>query len=152
MEDEIDYYIKEEESIEEIPNNVIYLNFCHYNWKLEKVILNGNHFKRLGMLYIGINNLENVKEFIIDGFESLINIHIEKGNFNLKDNMEGILQITNCPKLTILVIGDNNFYNYKNVILNGLDNLKWIAIGSHTFTNIEKFEIKGKKYIEMKNK
>lgn len=138
-----DYHIREYELIEEIPKDINSLIFCAYNLNLQKIILNGKDFKLLMQLKIGVNNFSGVEEFIVEGFENLINIKIDEENFNLNKRGNGRLEIKNCPKLLIITIGSNNFNNYKEMILEGLDNLLHLEIGCKSFGGMEIFEIKG---------
>ena len=99
---------------------------------------------RLKRIEIGYSCFKYVREFVIDGLESLESVEIGDYCFTI-DNIErddGICRITNCPNLTQLEIGDLSFRDFKSFELSNLNSLQSIKFGEDCFIYAD-FSLKG---------
>ena len=92
----------------------------------------------LKRLIVGRNCFHYVTEFKINGLNKLQFIQIGVGSFCFRNNessseLRDGFQVTNCPKLTWLEIGDNSFIDYEVMELNNLPSLQFIRIGEFGF-------------------
>ena len=93
---------------------------------------------------IGHQCFQYVREFVIDGLESLESVKIGEKCFRI-DNEErddGICRITNCPNLRQLEIGDYSFQDFKSFELSNLNSLQSINFGEWCFEYAD-FSLKG---------
>ena len=90
---------------------------------------------RLKRIEIGNYCFKNIREFVIDGLESLENVKIDERCFriNYEERDDGICRITNCRNLTQLEIGRESFYDFKSLELFHLNSIQSIKFGSHCF-------------------
>ena len=103
-------------------------------------------FIRLKRIDIGNECYEYVREFVIDGLESLESVKIGKFCFRINDKErdDGVCRITNCPNLRQLEIYDDSFEDFKSFELSNLDSLQSIKIGNSCFKYAENLSLKGK--------
>ena len=99
---------------------------------------------QLKRIEIGNDCFQHVREFVIDGLESLESVKIGWHCFRIDGNErdDGICRITNCPNLTQLEIGDNSFEDFKSFELSNLNSLQSINFGNLCF-NYADFSLKG---------
>ena len=98
----------------------------------------------LKRIEIGNECFTNVREFVIDGLESLESVKIGEKCFSISDDQrnDGICQITNCPNPRQLEIGDYSFVDFKSFELSNLNSIQSIKFGScFWYTD---FSLKGK--------
>ena len=102
------------------------------------------HFSSLLVLLkrieIGNHCFQHVREFVIDGLESLESVKIGKECFRIYD--DGICRITNCPNLRQLEIGDESFQYFKSFELSNVNSLQSIKFGYRCFYDAD-FSLKG---------
>ena len=100
---------------------------------------------RVKRIEIGSNCFQNVCGFVIDGLKRLESVKIGEdcfrinntwfGRFVLNEREIGIFQISNCPNLSELGIGDYSFYSFKLFKLFNVNSLKSINFGEYCFRN-----------------
>ena len=139
------YFILPNQSIEDIPTDIQHLFICGLDeYRDETLILSNNSFHQLKSITIGYYCFENVREFVLDGLESLESVKI--GEFSLSINDEekddGICRIVNCPNLRQLEIGDNSFEDFKSFELSNLNSIQSIKFGNSCFYYAD-FSLKG---------
>ena len=83
---------------------------------------------RLKRIEIGNECFKNVRDFVVDGLESLESVKIGANCFKIqwKRSDDGICRITNCPNLTQLKIGKNGFADFKSFELSNLNSIQSI--------------------------
>ena len=93
---------------------------------------------------IGDNCFQNVREFLIDGLESLESVKIGWRCFTIGDEErdDGLCRITNCPNLRQLEIGDWSFEDFKSFELSNVNSLQSIKFGYECFKYAD-FSLKG---------
>ena len=94
---------------------------------------------------IGNNCFTNVREFVIDGLESLENMKIGEKCFRIGDDRErddGVCRIKNCPKLRKVEIGNDSYQEFKSFELVDVNSLESIDFGNNCFSYSD-FSIKG---------
>ena len=93
---------------------------------------------------IGCNCFKNVREFVIDGLESLESVKIGGWCFIIssKECDDGVCRITNCPNLRQLEIGDRSFEDFKSFELSNVNSLQSINFGDYCFEYAD-FSLKG---------
>ena len=94
-----------------------------------------SELKKLKRIEIGNQCFENVREFVIDGLESLESVKIGEKCFRIdnKRRDDGVCRITNCPNLRQLEIGDRSFIDFKSFELSNLNSLQSIEFGYRCF-------------------
>ena len=101
---------------------------------------------RLKRIEIGNQCFKHVREFVIDGLESLKSVKIGEKCFRTTalDDMSnedilsyiptnGICRITNCPNLRQLEIGWSSFQDFKSFELSNLNSIQSIKFGDSCF-------------------
>ena len=97
------------------------------------------HFSPLLVLLqrieIGNGCFENVREFVVDGLESLESVKIGEYCFRISDNErnDGVCRITNCPNLRQLEIGYESFVDFKSIELSNVNSIQSIKFGDLCF-------------------
>ena len=130
------YFIPPNQSIEDIPTDIQHLFICGCaEYREEKLILSTNLFHHLKSITIGCSCFTNVREFVIDGLESLESVKIGENCFGIDDRErdDGICRITNCLNLRHLEIGYRSFQDFKSFELSNLNSLQSIKIGNSCF-------------------
>ena len=104
-----------------------------------------NSFHQLKSITIGNDCFQSVREFVIDGLESLESVIIGSNCFRIDDEErdDGICRITNCPNLRQLEIGKWSFQDFKSFELSNLNSLQSIKFGYSCFCCAD-FSLKGK--------
>ena len=99
---------------------------------------------RLKRIEIGNQCFKYVREFVIDGLESLESVKISQNSFRIGDEErdDGICRITNCPNFRQLEIGDESFRDFKSFELSNLNSLQSINFGNYCFEYAD-FSLKG---------
>ena len=139
------YFILPNQSIDDIPPDIQHLYLCGLkDYENDNLIFSNNSFHQLKSITIGNECFENAREFVLDGLESLESVKIREGCFRIghEDYDIGICQITNCPNLTQLEIGDGSFDNYKSLELSNLNSIQSIKFGEYCFRYAD-FSLKG---------
>ena len=139
------YFIPPNRSIFDIPTDIEHLFICGFEkYRDEKLILSTNLFHHLKSITIGYNIFQNVREFLIDGLESLESVRIGGKCFRVGDNKRnsGICRITNCPNLRQLKIGYESFEDFKSFKLSNLNSIQSINFGGGCFKYAD-YSLKG---------
>ena len=86
---------------------------------------------RLKRIEIGNKCFKYVREFVIDGLESLESVIIGEDCFRIgrEERDDGICRIANCPNLRQLEIGDESFRYFKSFELSNVKSLQSIKFG-----------------------
>ena len=100
---------------------------------------------RLKRIEIGNVCYRHVREFVIDGLDSLESVKIGERCFGIDDRryIYDICRITNCPILRQLEIGNYSFRDFKSFELSNLNSLQSINFGKCCFIYAEGFSLKG---------
>ena len=139
------YFIPPNQSIEDIPTDIQHLFICGCaEYREEKLILSTNSFNQLKSITIGCSCFTNVREFVIDGLESLESVRIGESCFRISydERDDGVCRITNCPNLRQLEIGDHSYEDFKSFELSNLNSLQSIKFGDRCFWYTD-FSLKG---------
>ena len=113
--------------------------------ELDNLIFSNNSFHQLKSITIGNECFKNVREFVLDGLESLESLKIGEKCFRIdiwRERDDGICRITNCPNLTQLEIGDYSFEYFKSMNLSYLNSIQSIKFGDFCFEYAD-FSLKG---------
>ena len=140
------YLIPPNQSIDDIPTDIQHLFICGFEeYRDEKLILSTNSFNQLKSITIGNECFKNVREFVLDGLESLESVKIGEYCFRISDDErdDGICRITNCPNLRQLEIGDESFQDFQSFELSNLNSIQSINFGHSCFWYAEGFSLKG---------
>ena len=107
-------------------------------------VLNFTRFLFLKRIDIGNDCFKEVREFVIDGLESLESVKIGEECFRIcyGERDVGICRIRNCPNLRQLEIGDESFQYFKSFELSNLNSLQSIYFGDWCFCCAD-FSLKG---------
>ena len=134
MQNKDKYYIREQQSIADIPIDTINLFIYSYEITLNRLEF-FQSFSELKRIEIGNECFQHVREFVIDGLESLESVKIGEKCFRIseKERDDGICRITNCPNLRQLEIGYESFEDFKSFELSNLNSLKSINFGKCCF-------------------
>ena len=137
------YYLGENQSISDIPSDTPNLIICGYGNLLQTIDF-PNTLHNLKSITIGYACFEHVREFVIDGLESLESVKIGVDCFRIGDyeRNDGICRITNCPNLRQLEIGNNSFEDFKSFELSNLNSIQSINFGKWCFRCAD-FSLKG---------
>ena len=130
------YFILPNQSIDDIPTDIQHLFICGFEkYRDEKLILSPNSFNQLKSITIGCSRFKNVREFVLDGLESLKSVKIGEKCFRISDEErdDGICRITNCPNLFQLEIGDASFADFKSFEISNLNSIQSINFGHSCF-------------------
>ena len=139
------YFIPPNQSIEDIPTDIQHLFICRCEeYRDEKLILSTNSFNQLKSITIGSSCFQNIREFVIDGLESLEIVKISGNCFRISDEErdDGVCQITNCPNLHQLEIGYGSFEDFKSFEISNINSLQSIKFGECCFWYAD-FSLKG---------
>ena len=92
----------------------------------------------------GFGCFEHVREFVIDGLESLESVKIGERCFIISGNErdDGICRITNCTNLRQLEIGNWSLADFKSFEISNLNSLQSIKFGKCCFVYAD-FSLKG---------
>ena len=108
------------------------------------------HFSPLLLLLkrieIGNECFNHVREFAIDGLERVESVKIGEECFRISWNErdDGVCQITNCPNLRQLEIGDISFEDFKSFELSNLNSIQSIKFGNGCFRYADDLSLKGR--------
>ena len=147
MQSNYQYFVLPNQSVDDIPDDIHHLHFCGYNNQdLKSITFTNNSFSLLQSLSIRSGSFKNVREFVIDGLESLESVKICDKCLKFSNNeYDGKLcRITNCSNLRQLEIGDYSFFDFKLFELSNLNSLQSIKSGWYCFRYSEGFSLKGK--------
>ena len=139
------YFILPNQSIDDIPTDIQHLFICGFEkYREEKLILSTNSFNQLKSITIGYNCFMNVREFVLDGLESLESVKIGRDCFRIsyEERNDGICRITNCPNLRQLEIGDYSFDHFQSFELSNVNSIQSIKFGDSCFWYAD-FSLKG---------
>ena len=138
------YFILPNQSIDEIPTDIQQLYLCGFkNYEYDKLVFSNNSFHQIKSITIGSYGFNHVREFVIDGLESLESVTIGKKCFRIDDERDdGICRITNCPNLSQLEIGNWSFQDFKSFELSNLNSIQSIKFGDICFLYAD-FSLKG---------
>ena len=126
------YFIPPNQSIEDIPNDIQHLYLCGFrDIEFNTLILSSNSFSQIKSITIGDHCCQHIREFVIDGLESLERVKIGKLCFRIgeEERDDGVCQITNCPNLRQLEISEWSFEDFKSFELSNLNSLQSIMFG-----------------------
>ena len=130
------YFIPPNQSIDDIPTDIQHLFICGFEeYRDEKLILLPNSFHQLKSITIGSSCFQNIRDFVIDGLESLESVKIGGECFKIsyEERNDGICRITNCPNLRQLEIGNDSFEDFKSFELSNLNSIQSIKFGYYCF-------------------
>ena len=139
------YFILPNQSIDDIPTDIKHLYLCGLkDYEYDNLIFSNNSFPQLKSITIGNHCFENVREFVIDGLESLESVIIGDYCFRIDDEErdDGICRIMNCPNLTQLEIGYDSFWDFKSFEFSNLNSIQSIKFGGWCFRYAD-FSLKG---------
>ena len=139
------YFIPPNQSIDDIPTDIQHLVICGFEeYRDEKLSLSPNSFNQLKSITIGNYCFKNVREFVLDGLESLESVIIGEKCFRISDDErnDGVCQITNCPNLRQLEIGDWSFVDFQSFELSNLNSIQSIKLDWNCFYYAD-FSLKG---------
>ena len=111
---------------------------------LSKMKMDLSELKKLKRIEIGKECFQHVREFVIDGLESLESVKIGEVCFRIddKERDDGVCRITNCPNLRQLEIGNRSFADFKSFELTNVNSLQSIEFGKECFLYAD-FSLKG---------
>ena len=111
---------------------------------ISKMKVDLSEFKKLKRIEIGNDCFSYVREFVIDGLESLESVKIGGNCFRIggEERDDGICRITNCPNLRQLEIGDDSFEDFKSFEISDLNSIQSIKFGNYCFKFAD-FSLKG---------
>ena len=103
-----------------------------------------SEFKLLKRIEIGSWCFQHVREFVIDGLESLESVKIGEECFKIgnEKRADGICHITNC-NLCQLEIDYPSFCDFQSFKLSNVNSLQSIKFGDRCFFYAEDFSLKG---------
>ena len=106
-----------------------------------KMCMDLSEFKRLKRIEIGKHSFKHVREFVIDGLESLESVKIDDWCFTIdeEEHDDGVCRITHCPNLRQLEIGGGSFIDFKSFEISNVNSLQSIKFGSQCFVYAEDF-------------
>ena len=140
------YFILPNQSFDDIPKDIQQLYIYHTNTEdMTTLNISNYSFHQLKSITIGNGCFKDVREFVIDGLESLESVII--GELSIRKSSrrrdDGICRITNCPNLRQLEIGDCSFKDFKSFELSNLNSIQSIEFGHWCFRYAEGFSLKG---------
>ena len=139
------YYITNDQNIEDIPQDVQVLKFIKYrNNTVTSINFSKQYFGQLKSIIIYNYCCKQVCAFVIDGLEYLENVRIGMDCFKKNDEeyIDGICRIANCPNLHQLEIGDDSFRYFKSFELSNVNSIQSIEFGDNCLRNAD-FSLKG---------
>ena len=140
------YFALPNQAIEDIPADVEHLYLYGFSdYVKNKLIFSNNSFPQLESLTIGHSCFQHVREFVLDGLTGLESVKIGEYCFRISGNerYDGVCQITNCPNLRQLEIGDHSFEYFKSFEISNLNSLQSINFGEYCFEYAD-ISLKGK--------
>ena len=141
------FVVSNNQRMNDIPRNIKNPIFCRYGNDDGFTVLDFSSysFNQLRFITISSNSFKNVREFVLDGLEKLESVKIGWGNFRISDEEreDGICQITNCPNLRELDIGNASFGYFKKFELSNVNSLQSIQFGDECFEYADNCILKG---------
>ena len=131
--------IQNNKSYYDIASDVNTILFASYDSTISHLILPNSSFPYLKVIVFGSQSYHHVREFVIDGLESLKSVKIGVRCFRAGN---GVCRVTNCPNLRQLEIGMYSFCNFKSFELFNLNSLQSIEFGDLCFSYAD-FSLKG---------
>ena len=129
------YYLLGNSSISDIPQNTTKLFFAtdHDDGSNELTI--DNSFTKLEELHFSPKSEVSIRNLTIDGVPELHSISFGKYSCRMSSSSrnDGLLTISNLPKLMNIEIQDYALQDYSSVIFFNLSSLQTITIGSYAF-------------------
>ena len=100
-----------------------------------KMCMDLSKFTRLKRIEIGNQCFQHVREFVIDGLESLESVKIGEWCFTIdeEERDDGLCRITNCPNLRQLEIRSGSFADFQSFELSNLNSIQSIKFGNGCF-------------------
>ena len=137
------FSISEFDSIPSIITNITFADYVG-NELNTSYSLNFTRFPFLKQIEIGNACFQNVREFVIDGLESLESVKIADNclKISMSERDDGVCRITNCPNLRQLEIGDYSFEDFKSFEISNLNSIQSIKFGDSCFWYAD-FSLKG---------
>ena len=139
------YFVPRNHSIDNLPTDIQHLFLCGFSdYSSHNLIFTNNSYYQLKSITIGANGFNRVRNYIVDGLESLEIVKIGVECFRISDDErnDGVCQITNCPNLRQLEIGDWSFEDFKSFEISNLNSLQSIKFGGYCFRYAEGFSLK----------
>ena len=140
------YFILPNQSLDDIPIDIQQLYIYHTNTENMTILNISNYsFHQLKSITIGKDRFKHVREFVVDGLESLESVKIGYECFRISydERDDGVCRITNCPNLRQLEMGDNSFIDFKSFELSNLNSIQSIKFDNSCFKFAEEFSLKG---------
>jgi len=111
---------------------------------ISKMKMDLSEFKKLKRIELGNKCFKHVREFVVDGLESLESVKFGRHCFRIswEERNDGLCRITNCPNLRQLEIGNNCFFDFKSFELSNVNSLQSIEFGWKCFEYTD-FSLKG---------
>ena len=131
------YFILPNQSFDDIPKDIQQLYIYHTNTENMTILNISNYsFHQLKSITIGKDCFKHVREFVVDGLESLESVKIGEKCFRISDKErdDGVCRITNCPNLRQLEMGDGAFGDFKSFELSNLNSIQSIKFGNYCFS------------------
>ena len=130
------YFILQNQSFDDIPKDIQQLYIYHTNTEdMTTLNISNYSFHQLKSITIGSSCFKHVREFVIDGLESLECVRI--GELSIRKSSrrrdDGVCRITNCPNLRQLEIGDESFKDFQSFELSNLNSIQSIEFGDWCF-------------------
>ena len=111
-----------------------------------------SQLSQLREIHIGINCFQQLREFIIRDFPSLELLNLNRENFQIWTRMDndvwdcgnegGSCLICSCPKLKMIAMGCNVFFNYRSFQVEKLPRLEVIQIGHYCLPLAHQFVLR----------
>ena len=101
----------------------------------------------LKTINIGSDNMRNVRNFTINGFESLETISINTGSFRSSTSTQksgSEVNIRNCHRLNSVWIGDYAFADFQRFTISNLTSLESLTTTDYSLSLTTMFELSGK--------
>ena len=139
------YFILPNQSFDDIPKDIQQLYIYHTNTENMTILNISNYsFHQLKSITIGKDCFKHVREFVVDGLESLESVKIGGNCFRIdwKERDDGVCRITNCPNLRQLEIGGSSFGDFQSFEISNLNSIQSIKFGYHSFYYTD-FSLKG---------
>ena len=146
-----EYFIRDNQAISDIPKDVQNLFLIGYGNSLEKVEF-PKSLTNLKSITIGEHCFQNARKLLIDDLPKLERVIIGMKSFQRNHEEEegegeeklddGICQITNCPNLRQLEIGNHSFKDFKSFELFNVNSLQSIKFDWNCFKYAD-FLLKG---------
>ena len=135
------YFALPNQSIDDIPNAIEHLCLCGFSdYNCDRLTFPNNSFNQLKSISMGNHCFQHVREFVIDGLESLESVKIGEKCFEIDD--DSLCRITNCPNLRQLEIGNWSFDDFKSFKLSNVNSLQSIKFSAYCFRYAD-FSLKG---------